>query len=338
MRWTRKGIIEEIKRLQAAGAALNYAAAQAEHLNLVRAASWHFGTWRQAVEKAGIPYEDISKYRRWNRERIIARVRELHEAGADLSWRTISTQTDPPLAAAALRSNGFGSWREAIAAAGLDIGLLARYRHWDQERVKSEIRALHRARAPLSSRSVQFANQPLFCAARRRFGSWDAALEHAGFNAREIRLRRSAHQSSATVLHAGEKSPQTIPDARATRQMNSNGHSLVDSTPSPTQKRENAKKKPSLELENERAKSAQEAASPKAISAAEVAAQNTPKRRIARTGKAMQKADEKTQVLEAPATATAASDARAHEKRVVRVDSRKPTAASKRRSPAQSNK
>lgn len=204
MRWTRKGIIAEIKRLHASGAALNYAAAQAEHLNLVRAASWHFGTWRHAVEKAGISYQDISKYRRWNRERIIARVRELKEAGADLSWRAVSTQVDPPLAAAALRPNGFGSWREAIAAAGLDIALLARYRHWDEERVVSEIKALHQTGNALSSRSVQMRDQSLFCAACRRFGSWDAALQHAGFNASDIRLRGPS--SNLDALNAVENS------------------------------------------------------------------------------------------------------------------------------------
>lgn len=219
MRWTRKGIIAEIKRLHASGAALNYAAAQAEHLNLVRAASWHFGTWRHAVEKAGISYQDISKYRRWNRERIIARVRELKEAGADLSWRAVSTQVDPPLAAAALRPNGFGSWREAIAAAGLDIALLARYRHWDEERVTNEIKALHREGIALSSRSVQGRNQSLFCAARRRFGSWDAALQHAGFNASDIRLRRPSSNLAAPndIEESSSQTTRTMANARSTR-------------------------------------------------------------------------------------------------------------------------
>jgi hypothetical protein len=145
LRWTRKAIVAEIKRLHAEGAELNYATAEDNHLNLVRAAAWHFGTWRRAVESAGIEYDSISKYQRWNRERIISRIRELHSEGADLNWRAVSTEVDPPLAAAALRPNGFQSWRDAIRASGLDINGVARYQAWDEERVLKDIKALHRA-------------------------------------------------------------------------------------------------------------------------------------------------------------------------------------------------
>jgi hypothetical protein len=201
LRWTRKAIVAEIKRLHAEGAELNYATAEDHHLNLVRAAAWHFGTWRRAVESAGIEYESISKYQRWNRERIIARIRELHSEGADLNWRAVSTEIDPPLAAAALRSNGFQSWRDAIRASGLDINGVARYQAWDEERVVKDIKALHRAGMPLSSKAVQLGNQPLFCAARRRFGSWDEALAAAGLSVQDIRLRQASGVPYGAVQH-----------------------------------------------------------------------------------------------------------------------------------------
>ena len=73
MRWTRKKILQEIKRLHDEGTELYYSAAERNHLNLVRAAAWHFGTWRLAVEQAGLDYESLSRYRRWSRERIIKR-------------------------------------------------------------------------------------------------------------------------------------------------------------------------------------------------------------------------------------------------------------------------
>jgi hypothetical protein len=189
VRWTRKSIIAEIRRLKNEGAELNYATAESEYLNLVRAAAWHFGTWRRAVEAAGIDYESLCKYKRWNRDRIVARIRELKHEGAELSWRAVSTKVDPPLAAAALRPNGFKSWPEAVQAAGLDINDIARYQNWSAERVLREIKALHRAKQPLSSKAIQYGNQKLFCAARRRFGSWDGALEAAGISAEKIRLR-----------------------------------------------------------------------------------------------------------------------------------------------------
>ena len=190
MRWTRKSIAAEINRLHEAGEQLNYSAAEDNHLNLVRAAAWHYGTWRHAVEGAGVDYESLSRYQRWNKARIVERIRELHRQEQDLSWRAVSTHVDPPLAAAALRTNGFKSWREALAAAGIDVETIARYKYWDETKVIKAIRARKRAGEPMSSKSLQTSDQPLFCAARRRFGSWDAALDAAGFNAGKIRLRR----------------------------------------------------------------------------------------------------------------------------------------------------
>lgn len=190
MRWTRKSIIAEIKRLHEEGERLNYAAAEKNHLNLVRASAWHFGTWRRAIEQAGIDYESLSRYQRWNKERIIARILELHKQGQNLSWRSISMEIDPSLAAAALRPNGFDGWRNAIAAAGLDPEEIARYKEWDEEKVIEEIHARKRAGLPMSSKTLQKGDQSLFCAARRRFGSWDGALDAAGLNSGKIRLRR----------------------------------------------------------------------------------------------------------------------------------------------------
>lgn len=196
MRWTRKGIVAEIQQLHRDGIALNYASAETNHLQLMRAAAWHFGTWRHAVETAGIDYQALSKYRRWGRERIIERIRELHHEGSDLSWRSVSLEIDPALAAAALRPNGFTSWRQAIAAAGLNIEEVARYQAWDAKRVVDEIRALQRGGEPMSSKLVQISNQSLFCAARRRFGSWDEALRAAGLDVSQIRLRQPSHAAN----------------------------------------------------------------------------------------------------------------------------------------------
>nr|AUN36436.1 histone protein [uncultured bacterium] len=212
MRWTRKSIIAEINRLHDAGEQLNYSAAEGNHLNLVRAAAWHYGTWRHAVESAGVNYESLSRYQRWNKARIVERINELHKQEQDLSWRAVSTEVDPPLAAAALRVNGFKSWREALAAAGIDVEKTARYQYWDEAKVIKAIRARKRAGEPMSSKSLQKSDQCLFCAARRRFGSWDAALAAAGLNVDKIRLRR--HNSS---LNAPRNKKETVVAAIAAK-------------------------------------------------------------------------------------------------------------------------
>jgi len=209
LRWTRKNIVAEIKRLHAENVELNYSSAETNHLYLVRAAAWHYGTWRRAIEAAGLEYESLAKYQRWNRKRIVARIRELHAQGYDLNWRAVSQEVDPPLAAAALRANGFESWREAIAAAGLDIDEIARYKYWTPERVVREIKAYHKAGQPLSSKAMQETDQSLFCAARRRFGSWDEALVAAGFEVSAIRLRQPATSKEKENNKSRTQSKQT---------------------------------------------------------------------------------------------------------------------------------
>jgi len=211
LHWTRQSIIDEIRRLHKAKEDINYAAVEANHLSLIRAASWHFGKWRRAVEEAGIDYESLSRYRRWSKERIIARIQELYAQGQDLSWRSISQQVDPALAASALRPNGFGSWPEAIEAAGLDIDEVARYKYWNKERVLKAIKERHQAGVNLSSRNAQKNDQSLFCAARRRYGTWDNALEAAGLDASKIRIRRPAHSKvngNGAAKSANTKSPK----------------------------------------------------------------------------------------------------------------------------------
>jgi hypothetical protein len=190
VRWTRANIIEEIRRLHDMGEDLSYSHAEEMRLNLLRAASWHYGTWRLAVQAAGLRYDEVSRYKSWGRDRVVERIQELHAQGADLSWRAISLQVDPALAAAALRPNAFSSWREALSAAGLNPDDVSRYRHWNPERVLAEIRELHAKGEPLSSKVSQVEHQSLFCAARRRFGSWDGALEAAGLDVSAIRLRK----------------------------------------------------------------------------------------------------------------------------------------------------
>ena len=110
-RWTRDDIAMEILQLYASGGELNYSSMAETQPSLLRAATRHFGSWRSAVEFAGLSYDEIRKYRAWSRARIIARIVELHRQNADLSWRNVSEKVDPQLAAAATKPRGFGSWQ-----------------------------------------------------------------------------------------------------------------------------------------------------------------------------------------------------------------------------------
>lgn len=189
-KWSKQSIAAEIVRLRDAGGDLNYAMVAREQVALLRAATRYFGSWRAAVEFAGIGYEEVRRYRMWDRERILARIRELHAQGVDLSWRHISTQVDPQLAAAATKPKHYGSWRNAIEAAGLEYAAIRRYRAWDEQTIIARVRELYGQGRDLNAKSMEEHDITLITAARRRFSSWHCALAAAGLDYEKIVLRR----------------------------------------------------------------------------------------------------------------------------------------------------
>ncbi len=188
-KWSKESIADEIRRMHKAKEDLNYATIAQQQVALLRAATRYFGSWRAAVEFSGLGYEDIRKYKMWSRDRILARIRELHGKGEDLSWRHVSTAVDPQLAAAATKRKHFGSWRNAITAAGLKYGDIRRYRQWDQQAVIDRLKELHSRGESLNAKNMEDVDITLITAARRRFDSWDKALTAAGLDYKKIVLR-----------------------------------------------------------------------------------------------------------------------------------------------------
>lgn len=206
-KWSKQSIAAEIVRMEKSGENLNYANIAQQHVALLRAATRYFGSWRAAVEFAGLDYEAIRKYKTWTRERIIKRIRQLHEAGCDLSWRHVSTNVDPQLAAAATKRKHFGSWRNAIEAAGLRYSEIRRYREWDEQAVIDRLRELYAQGKDLNAKSVEEMDITLITAARRRFDSWDKALTAAGLDYTKIVLRKPFKRRRKVSAEAEAKSP-----------------------------------------------------------------------------------------------------------------------------------
>jgi hypothetical protein len=189
-RWSKESIALEILSMYESGENLNYSSVSSTNLSLLRAATRYFGTWEAAVNFAGLNYDEIRRYKCWTRQRILERIRELHNQGVDLSWRNVCINIDPQLAAAATKKSHFGSWREALEEAGLDYDEIRRYREWDDDRILEMVRDYAQKGKPLNAKNVEQEDITLITAARRRFDSWHNALIAAGLDYRSI-VRRT---------------------------------------------------------------------------------------------------------------------------------------------------
>lgn len=185
-KWSKETIGLEIVSMYESGENMNYSCIAATNLALLRAATRYFGTWENAVNFAGLDYDSIRRYKSWTRDRIVARIKELHAQGVDLSWRNVCVNIDPQLAAAATKKSHFGSWREALGSAGLDYDAIRRYREWDDKRILQMVREFHTSGVELNAKNVEQEDITLITAARRRFDSWHQALTAAGLDYTEI--------------------------------------------------------------------------------------------------------------------------------------------------------
>src|SRR5277367_1386662 len=148
--WNEQLVTEEIRAWQEVGKPLYSHFMRQNYQELLAAGIRYFGTWRAAIEAAGIPYDSVRKYRDWSKERITETIKRLGKDGVDLSFRSMMLSKYAPMVYASIRPNHFGSWKDALIASGLAPEEIYRYRSWDDDSILSEIRRL-RKKAPISA-------------------------------------------------------------------------------------------------------------------------------------------------------------------------------------------
>ena len=193
MVWDKNEILQAIKKLHKQKKDLSYNAMTRRVQPLVSAAAYHFGSYRAAVERAGIDYSMVIRRPRWTRPLIIGLIKQAKRKDEDLHWSAVTKRRDElgRAAFASLQSRLFGRWDRALSAAGLDADDVSRYRRWDRNTVAFELRARAMDDEPLNSGAIQQDDSGLHAAAVPHFGSYDRALRAAKVNPDDVRRRRA---------------------------------------------------------------------------------------------------------------------------------------------------
>lgn len=210
---TKDKVLAELRRRHAAGQLLAKREIQFtendKHLYVM--AVGYFATWQTAVRAAGF---DPKEYHQWNlqpigkyanEEQIIAAIEKRSRLKQPLNARglTHGEHQDVPLLYTARKL--FGGWPEAIKAAGLEYGQVARkqqdysqmkgrtYRSYPtrddviaeiQRRLKEGLKVTHRA---ISQGEHGLRDNALLIAGKKFFaGDWDKALRAAGVDLNEL--------------------------------------------------------------------------------------------------------------------------------------------------------
>ena len=174
-RWSKEKIIGTIQQHAEAGHDLAAHRLSAIDAPLVSIAPRYFGSWDKALQAAGLDPDQIRLTQTWTPQRVMTRIRDLQQQGADLSDQTASAY-DSALYGAA--TTHYGSWRQAVESAGVDYREVKRIREdWTVETMLAELRKMQQNGIAVSN-GVRYMGA--LTAVKRLFGSLDACIQQVG--------------------------------------------------------------------------------------------------------------------------------------------------------------
>lgn len=180
-----KEILQFIDDRLNANEPLNTTYIKSEYPSIFYRAKKVFGSWRKAIEEAGISYIRISKRVKWTKSDVIEKLQSLPEE--DLISKNLRKKHSK-LYSACL--NLFGSRKNALVAAGINYEDTLMNVPWTKDRVISAIQMYHLNDIPLNFKFISMHHTGLRKKAEKFFGSWGGAVDAAGLDYEEVKKNK----------------------------------------------------------------------------------------------------------------------------------------------------
>ena len=172
-RWTERKIVEELTELYHKGVAITVRGLIEAGRHQLAHAINHFGGLRRARRLAGLPRPSPRRVPdALQADGVLDEIRRRHEAGEPLAWSRI------PLALQQAGQRHFGTWREAIVAAGLDYDAIKLTRSYTEGELLQLVRRLAREQPAMTLAELR--RHRISSTLRDRFGSLVNAARQAG--------------------------------------------------------------------------------------------------------------------------------------------------------------
>ena len=149
---------------------------------------------------------NIGRKPKWNKNKIVTELQRLKLDGEPINYSSLRVRHHTLLSAIYYH---FGSLSEAVVATGFDPekqrwpkfgttkGVRTTRTIWSKEKIISEFQAIKLSGEPINHLALRKNHYQLICAAKNYFGSYKAAMEAAGFNPDQERLKSGPAKGSS---------------------------------------------------------------------------------------------------------------------------------------------
>ena len=114
--WTEEEVIKRLRQLAEREEPLNTLHLEMNHPRLWNAARRFFSNIESAIAAAGMEYSEVKKRQSWSEDKISGKICQMFERGEDISQISLMKKDSKLLAAG---QKCYGSWRQAVEAAGI---------------------------------------------------------------------------------------------------------------------------------------------------------------------------------------------------------------------------